>query len=160
MRQWSEEETQYLIENRLLGSKELSKALNRTQGSVIQKAFKLRIFLHETVERRKSDLRIDTPRKTCPCGRPAASKGYDIRGYKVWNNKCESCRYHVYRKFKKDHCEICGFIAVHSSQLDVDHMDGNHSNNDESNLQTLCANCHRLKTLLNREYMPKAKRDG
>lgn len=47
-------------------------------------------------------------------------------------------------------CECCGFIAEHLAQLDVDHRDGNHSNNDPSNLQTLCANCHRLKTLLER----------
>ena len=31
-------------------------------------------------------------------------------------------------------------------QLDVDHIDGNHNNDEEVNLQTLCANCHRLKT--------------
>jgi 5-methylcytosine-specific restriction endonuclease McrA len=31
-------------------------------------------------------------------------------------------------------------------QLDVDHIDGNHRNNNPENLQTLCANCHRLKT--------------
>lgn len=51
-----------------------------------------------------------------------------------------------YQKFKKDICEACGFIPVDKCQLDVDHIDGNHENNDESNLQTLCANCHRLKT--------------
>jgi 5-methylcytosine-specific restriction endonuclease McrA len=28
----------------------------------------------------------------------------------------------------------------------VDHIDGNHSNNDPANLQTLCKNCHSLKT--------------
>jgi len=33
-------------------------------------------------------------------------------------------------------------------QLDVDHKDGDRKNNLESNLQTLCANCHRLKTFL------------
>jgi hypothetical protein len=27
-------------------------------------------------------------------------------------------------------------------------------NNDESNLQTLCANCHRLKTQMNNDHMP------
>jgi hypothetical protein len=155
MRPWSKEETQYLIENRLLGSKELSEVLNRTQTSIIQKAFKLKIYLHESVEPKKDNIRKETPRKTCPCGKPAASKGYDIRGYKVWNNKCESCRYHAYRKYKKDHCESCGFVAIHSSQLDIDHIDGVHSNNNESNLQTLCANCHRLKTHLNKDYMRK-----
>jgi 5-methylcytosine-specific restriction endonuclease McrA len=32
--------------------------------------------------------------------------------------------------------------------LDVDHIDGDRFNNDPANLQTLCANCHRLKTHL------------
>ncbi len=31
-------------------------------------------------------------------------------------------------------------------QLDVDHIDEDHDNNDSNNLQTLCSNCHRLKT--------------
>ena len=30
--------------------------------------------------------------------------------------------------------------------MDVDHIDGNHDNNDPVNLKTLCACCHRLKT--------------
>jgi 5-methylcytosine-specific restriction endonuclease McrA len=33
----------------------------------------------------------------------------------------------------------------------VDHIDGNHSNDDPSNLQTLCANCHRFKTWEDRQ---------
>jgi hypothetical protein len=49
---------------------------------------------------------------------------------------------------KKSYCECCGFISVHYCQLDVDHIDGNHENNDPNNLQTLCANCHRLKTYI------------
>lgn len=53
---------------------------------------------------------------------------------------------------KKSICEQCGFIPEHSCQLDVDHIDGNHNNNDLSNLQTLCANCHRLKTFLNKDW--------
>lgn len=56
-----------------------------------------------------------------------------------------------YRIHKKDACERCGFVAVHISQLDVDHIDGNKKNNDPNNLQTLCANCHRLKTWLNKD---------
>lgn len=67
---------------------------------------------------------------------------------------CGPCRKAInsskfkYRQHKKDKCEYCGFIPIHSCQLDVDHIDGNHSNNDSTNLQTLCANCHRIKTML------------
>lgn len=56
-----------------------------------------------------------------------------------------------YRLHKKDKCSFCGFVPVHPCQLDVDHIDNNHKNNDPSNLQTLCANCHRLKTHVNRQ---------
>lgn len=58
-----------------------------------------------------------------------------------------------YRKYKKTYCELCGFIAIDKAQLDVDHIDGNNNNNDISNLQTLCANCHRLKTIKNKDHI-------
>lgn len=57
-----------------------------------------------------------------------------------------------YREHLKDSCEKCGFVPEHTIQLDIDHIDGNNFNNDLSNLQTLCANCHRLKTYLNRDF--------
>lgn len=60
-----------------------------------------------------------------------------------WNYTVEN---RDYRKHKKGKCEFCGFTPEHPCQLDVDHIDGNHHNNDPNNLQTLCANCHRLKT--------------
>ena len=65
--------------------------------------------------------------------------------YKKSQNKLQ----YPYSVHKKDHCQQCGFNPVHTSQLDVDHIDGDRWNNDPSNLQTLCANCHRLKTHLN-----------
>ena len=43
-----------------------------------------------------------------------------------------------YRKHKGIKCEMCGFVPVHSSQLDVDHIDGDKYNNDIINLKTLC----------------------
>lgn len=46
-------------------------------------------------------------------------------------------------------CEECGWnktnISTGRVPLTVHHIDGNSSNNDESNLQLLCPNCHSLK---------------
>lgn len=66
------------------------------------------------------------------------------------NLKYRRKKYNNYVKL--DSCEFCGFKAKHPCQLDVDHIDGNHCNNNHSNLQTLCANCHRLKTIKNKDY--------
>lgn len=54
---------------------------------------------------------------------------------------------------KKPVCEHCGFVALHPCQLDVDHIDGNRDNNHPSNYRTLCANCHRLKTYVERDHI-------
>lgn len=85
--------------------------------------------------------------------------GKKVKGFSQGNpeklklkSKIKSKRSHLrkypYKKYKKQYCEKCNFVAQHSCQLDVDHIDGNHDNNDPCNLQTLCANCHRLKTAL------------
>ena len=55
-----------------------------------------------------------------------------------------------YHKYRKPICEACGFIPKHMAQIEVDHVDGNHRNNHPSNLRSLCANCHRLKTMVER----------
>jgi hypothetical protein len=47
---------------------------------------------------------------------------------------------------KDDKCRRCGFVPEDLCQLTVDHIDRDHSNNDKDNLQTLCGNCHYLKT--------------
>lgn len=76
------------------------------------------------------------------CWKHRSKKG--VHGYRL--------SYRPYLAHKKDSCERCGFEPEHEGQLDVDHVDGDHSNNDPSNLQTLCANCHRLKTLIKGEF--------
>lgn len=61
-------------------------------------------------------------------------------------------------EFKKSSCESCKFVPEHSCQLDVDHIDGDKKNNSRENLQTLCANCHRLKTYQKKEWRKISKR--
>jgi 5-methylcytosine-specific restriction endonuclease McrA len=56
---------------------------------------------------------------------------------------------------KGELCEWCAFIPEHSVQLCVDHIDGDKKNNDPANLQTLCHNCHSLKTHQNNDYIKK-----
>jgi hypothetical protein len=93
-------------------------------------------------------------RRLCSCGNLTMNKGRDAKGNIKYGSKCSKCRTFG-RRTKKDHCEMCGFVAKDPVQLDVDHIDRNSSNNDPSNLQTLCANCHRLKSKLNNDWTPR-----
>ena len=92
------------------------------------------------------------------CGNPVRPHTHENGFVKYWRKYCNYCHKNTsqeqykYRLHKKEYCERCGFIAEHPSQLDIDHIDGNHKNNDMNNLQTLCANCHRLKTLRGGEH--------
>lgn len=95
----------------------------------------------------------NTNRRMCHCGKPCRTKGKNYKGTQIWDKMCAKCRVSDYRKHKKDHCEFCGFKAIVPAQLDVDHIDGDRTNNDISNLQTLCANCHRLKTHMNNDHL-------
>jgi len=98
--------------------------------------------------------------KCTVCDRLARSSGF-YKGKEVWAKLCGQChdlkycpnrkrkrKAHgitkLFRKVKKENCEICGFIPVNSCQLDIHHQDENKKNNSLNNLQTLCANCHRL----------------
>ena len=87
---------------------------------------------------------------------PAKKNGKSKLGFQLYKKYCSNCEDTLYKNgrkaylpHKQDKCERCGFVPEDMCQLDVDHIDGNHSNNDPSNLQTLCANCHRLKTKQN-----------
>jgi 5-methylcytosine-specific restriction endonuclease McrA len=87
-------------------------------------------------------------RDLCACGNPTESNGI-INGKRTYKRICTACRDQRRRtlaELKKTYCEMCAFTADWHGQLDLDHIDGNHHNNEAWNLQTLCANCHRLKT--------------
>lgn len=69
-------------------------------------------------------------------------------------------QFHPYRKHRKDYCEnvdgrlgyVCTTTIMIPAQLEVDHIDGDPSNNDPKNLQTLCGCCHKYKTIVNEDY--------
>ena len=44
---------------------------------------------------------------------------------------------------------ICTSTIIAPEQIDVHHKDGNKNNNDPSNLELLCRNCHGHVTILN-----------
>ena len=62
------------------------------------------------------------------CRDPRAIRQYLIR---TRGHQCEECQY---SRWTKDRL----------IPLEVDHVDGNHTNNTEENLKLLCPNCHAL----------------
>ena len=90
-------------------------------------------------------------RKLCGCGKPTAVKDRDSQGRKTYRSNCSMCRTHAQR-LKKDQCESCGIIPENKSMLDTDHIDGDRSNNQPSNIQTLCRPCHIEKTVENKDF--------
>lgn len=101
------------------------------------------------------------------CGLPAHLMGYRVDGSPMWRNTnniptchyCHSNNYpnmknRGYTAHKKGYCEnidgrlgkVCTTTITHPKELTVDHIDGDHQNDDPGNLQTLCASCHNLKT--------------
>lgn len=73
-----------------------------------------------------------------------------IKFKSTWN-----ALYRPHVQHKQETCEECGFFAKHRIQLDVDHVDGDRTNNDPSNLRTLCKNCHAYKTAMKADWLPK-----
>ena len=74
----------------------------------------------------------------------AKPRAYGYRkGTKIyWRRLCDTCN----RK-KKSKCEMCGFKAQESLQLDIFFVDGNKNNCAFHNLKTVCANCQRLASI-------------
>jgi hypothetical protein len=61
----------------------------------------------------------------------------------------EKLRRFMLSKNKREECFDCNLTEWQGEKLrlDIDHLDGNCTNNHISNLNFLCPNCHRLKTI-------------
>ena len=92
----------------------------------------------------------------CGCGSNADLKGVGKTGKKYYRTNCKKCRKEAH-KAKKGYCERCLTVPEDKKLLDVDHIDGNSSNNVIQNLQTLCKSCHRIKTDENGDYKNREK---
>ena len=78
------------------------------------------------------------------------------RGKHKWGSKRrKGRRARLLSRFDPFVCARCGFVPEHPAQMDVDHADGNRYNQKTENLVLLCPNCHRLKTLINKDFLNK-----
>ena len=69
---------------------------------------------------------------------------------------CEHCGYNPYednQRFSIDDFENeADMKRCQNKLLTVDHIDGNHENNEPDNCQTLCHLCHTIKTHINKDW--------
>lgn len=75
---------------------------------------------------------------------PALSESSKFCSRKCFYKHIQSSGRVYYSKLKGSYCEVCGFIPQDFCQLDIHHKNKDRSNNELSNLLTICANCHRL----------------
>jgi hypothetical protein len=107
------------------------------------------------------------------CGMPDCDSPRDNAGNGRYHRYCTSHhkQYHGmkghYKVHRKEYCENIdgrlGFkcttnIVLPRVQLHIDHIDGFNDNNEVENLQTLCADCHAIKTVVQGENMAHDKR--
>jgi hypothetical protein len=105
------------------------------------------------------------------CNNPAQFTGYirkdGSRQHRKTDGKyiCAACHFSrlniqgwEYKNNRKDYCEnakgryknwlpvTCSVTKMFKKFLHIDHLDGDHGNNDPDNLMTLCPTCHAVKT--------------
>lgn len=85
--------------------------------------------------------------------------GHDLHTYHR-KEACEICGYNpsedtawIHYHYKEDDPDL--FNQLKRARLEVNHIDGNHLNNDPSNLQTVCGPCHRDITIIEQHYLTR-----
>ena len=74
--------------------------------------------------------------------------------------------WHPSLRHRKDHCENksgflgfkCTTTIAWDGMLEVDHKNGDPSDNRPVNLQTLCSCCHKYKTKINKDYLTDGRK--
>jgi len=82
-----------------------------------------------------------------------------VRHGKIICQSHQTSSWHPYLRHRKTYCEnVSGFLGFKcttniywNGMLDVDHKNGNPSDNRKINLQTLCKCCHAFKTSKNKD---------
>ena len=77
-------------------------------------------------------------------------RNYGKRGW-----VCQKAKQQRNHKSAKKNGKRKFYGRAYPCQMDIDHIDGNHKNDNKENLQALCANCHRLKSKKNKEGIYK-----
>ncbi len=93
-------------------------------------------------------------RNLCPtCSNRPVAINYVKNGVPHYRKQCDAClrkgkkikakspAWALSGYKKKANCEKCGFVAKHTDQLQVFHVDGKLKNTAWPNLRTICANC-------------------
>ena len=170
----SKEDLEYLIFTENLSYIEIGKKLGCSSSYVTKYARKIGINLIprrkvNSCENFNKNKKLKSIKYCLNCG--SVIKSHNT---KYCSNKCQQefqnkiiinrwksgefdgvCKYMYTRPLKKYmlekvgyKCELCGWnkinIKLGYSPLQLHHIDGNPKNNDESNLQILCPNCHSL----------------
>ena len=95
------------------------------------------------------------------CGSKDKKIGCSYKNHVHWPKEIGRNKDRVYKegdkrtrvlKLTNNKCSKCGLESLIKGFLDVDHIDGNHANGKIENLQVLCPNCHRIKTMRERGF--------
>jgi len=76
-----------------------------------------------------------------------------------WSTQTRAWAYRFLVLRDGEFCQICGRFPTTPFALDIDHIDGNKKNNDESNLRLLCRRCNVSLENTRRPFRPSVQEE-